>query len=297
MARRRRMSTRSDERSVSAKAGCCAMNKNIAGTPNIVVTLLAAMSASARPGSNVRCSTTSAPFWKATSVVTLSPPIWKTGAAVSVTSSARQSSVCMQLALFHQMLPWVSIAPLGLPVVPDVYMMSATSSSRTRTGSVSGGAPLDPMRLVLGGRGTALSDVSRSHCGSMTARWSASTMRALAAQSSIMKASSGPVRRKLSGTKIAPSRAAANMAKKNIGWLKPRKATRSRFAIPSAASLCGAILDRLLHLGIGPVAALEAQRQTLRRAQRALAEPVRQSDVRGHCGPSLTSALFQEKFP
>jgi hypothetical protein len=42
---------------------------------------------------------TSAPFWKATSVVTLSPPIWKTGAAVSVTSSARQSIVCMQFAL------------------------------------------------------------------------------------------------------------------------------------------------------------------------------------------------------
>ena len=29
--------------------------------------------------------------------------------------------------LFQMMLPWVSIAPLGRPVVPDVYMISATS--------------------------------------------------------------------------------------------------------------------------------------------------------------------------
>ena len=29
--------------------------------------------------------------------------------------------------LFQMMLPWVSIAPFGRPVVPDVYMISATS--------------------------------------------------------------------------------------------------------------------------------------------------------------------------
>ena len=57
------------------------MNWNIAGTPNIVVTLCAAMSASARPGSKARCRTTSPPFCNVTSVVTLRPPIWKIGAA------------------------------------------------------------------------------------------------------------------------------------------------------------------------------------------------------------------------
>ena len=31
--------------------------------------------------------------------------------------------------LFHQMLPWVSMAPLGRPVVPEVYMITATSSA------------------------------------------------------------------------------------------------------------------------------------------------------------------------
>ena len=38
-----------------------------------------------------------------------------------------------ELVLFHQILPCVSIAPFGRPVVPLVYMMTATSSSVTVT--------------------------------------------------------------------------------------------------------------------------------------------------------------------
>ena len=48
----------------------------------------------------------------------------------------------------------------------------------------------------------------------------------------MMKASSGPVSRKLSGTKMAPSRAEANSVSKNAGWLSPRKATRSPWHTP-----------------------------------------------------------------
>ena len=57
----------------------------------------------------------------------------------------------MPLTLFHQKLPCVSIAPFGRPVVPEVYMIIATSSSPTRTGSVGGAALVRPVRLVLGG--------------------------------------------------------------------------------------------------------------------------------------------------
>ncbi len=39
--------------------------------------------------------------------------------------------MCRLLVLFHQMLAWVSMAPLGRPVVPDVYMISATDSGST----------------------------------------------------------------------------------------------------------------------------------------------------------------------
>ena len=37
----------------------------------------------------------------------------------------------MAFVLFHHRLAWVSIAPFGRPVVPEVYMMSATSSGWT----------------------------------------------------------------------------------------------------------------------------------------------------------------------
>ena len=39
----------------------------------------------------------------------------------------------MVLVLFHQKLPCVSIAPFGRPVVPEVYMIMATSSARAGT--------------------------------------------------------------------------------------------------------------------------------------------------------------------
>ena len=47
--------------------------------------------------------------------------------------------MCKKFTLFHAMLPCVSIAPLGRPVVPDVYMISATSSACTGTAAGSGG--------------------------------------------------------------------------------------------------------------------------------------------------------------
>ena len=59
--------------------------------------------------------------------VTLSPPMWNSGATTSEISWEVPSSASVALMLFQMMLPWVSIAPLGRPVVPDVYMISATS--------------------------------------------------------------------------------------------------------------------------------------------------------------------------
>ena len=65
------------------------------------------------------------------SVVTLSPPMWKRGAHTRVMSSSSVSKASAALMLFQSRLPWVSMAPLGRPVVPEVYMMMATSSVLT----------------------------------------------------------------------------------------------------------------------------------------------------------------------
>ena len=71
------------------------------------------------------------PFCQVTRVVMFKPPMWNSGAMTSEMSSRWTSTVCSMLVLFHQMLPCVSIAPLGRPVVPLVYMMMATSSAST----------------------------------------------------------------------------------------------------------------------------------------------------------------------
>ena len=58
--------------------------------------------------------------------------------------------------------------------------------------------------------------VSSFSTGAIAGRNCASTISTLAALSLIMKASSGPVSRKFSGTKIAPSRSVANIENRNI---------------------------------------------------------------------------------
>ena len=107
------------------------MNRNIAGTPNMVVTPCLGIASSTAPGSKLRSSTTVAPRMKALSGVTLSPPMWNSGAQTRVTSELWVSMPKAALMLFQSTLPWVSIAPLGRPVVPEVYMIQATWSVET----------------------------------------------------------------------------------------------------------------------------------------------------------------------
>jgi len=49
-----------------------------------------------------------------------SPVTWKSGAAHSATSVLSTSTCTSWFTVFHVMLPWVSTAPLGRPVVPEV---------------------------------------------------------------------------------------------------------------------------------------------------------------------------------
>ena len=126
-------------RSVAANSGCWLTNSSMAGTANVVVTPYGGTSSRKRPGSKLRCSTISPPFCQVMSVVTLRPPMWKSGRDHQGHVVLAHVEKCSALVLFHQRLAWVSMAPLGRPVVPDVYMMTATSSASTGSASVSGG--------------------------------------------------------------------------------------------------------------------------------------------------------------
>ena len=45
---------------------------------------------------------------------------WNIGEIISATSCEEKSKSTITLMQFHVMLPWVSRAPLGRPVVPEV---------------------------------------------------------------------------------------------------------------------------------------------------------------------------------
>ena len=60
-----------------------------------------------------------------------SAAVWNSGSTTSATSSCRKSSSTTTLSAFQVMLPWLSVAPLDPPVVPDVYMIRHGSSRPT----------------------------------------------------------------------------------------------------------------------------------------------------------------------
>ena len=101
-------------------AGDCAIALNIAGTPNITVTPWRSMWASTSWASNCGSSLTVPPFMIVGSVIMLRAATWNSGAQTKATSSAASSVSINTLMQFHVTLAWLSVAPLGRPVVPDV---------------------------------------------------------------------------------------------------------------------------------------------------------------------------------
>ncbi len=67
--------------------------------------------------------------WEATN----KPCTWKIGKACNKTSPFFQPQNFFSTSALLPKLPWVSIAPLLLPVVPEVYRMAARSSSSRLT--------------------------------------------------------------------------------------------------------------------------------------------------------------------
>ncbi|MHC2658315.1 hypothetical protein ACVMHY_010894 [Bradyrhizobium barranii subsp. barranii] len=75
----------------------------------------------------------------------MSPPVWNSGSTVSSTEAGPMQAGPPRLTQFQNVMPWVMVAPLGWPVVPDVYMMVETSSSVTSSARASGLADAMPV--------------------------------------------------------------------------------------------------------------------------------------------------------
>jgi len=112
-------------------------------------------------------------------------------------------------------LPWLIMAPLGRPVVPEVYMRTATSSGSTSTegprGSLAGAvtpavvpAPASAGRLPV------------TRC-----RADSSATTTVAPASSMMNCSSAGLSRVLSGTNTAPRCSVATRCSTSSALLAP----------------------------------------------------------------------------
>src|SRR5438034_634840 len=67
------------------------------------------------------------------------PVMWNHGTTPNTRSSGVWPSQRRISSQFTTRLPWVSSAPFGTPVVPEVYWRSAVSASARRSGVASGG--------------------------------------------------------------------------------------------------------------------------------------------------------------
>ena len=140
----------------------------------------------------------------------------------------------MPLNTFEMMARCVASAPLGLPVVPEVYMMVASSSGPT---SASGAAMSGRLAQDFAGpisfssetmAGAASSSPPRAtmmvfSCGSfgrwsrMRSSFSGSTMATFAPESARPYSSSSPVHQELSGVATAPMSSGAKNATGHCG--------------------------------------------------------------------------------
>ena len=108
---------------------------NMVGTPSSVVTPRSRTCRSEDAGSKRVSNTNAAPVASDSPSATFRPKMWNSGRATIPTSSARRisgmRSICCRLAV---RLPWVSMAALGSPAVPDVNSRTARSDSARSTG-------------------------------------------------------------------------------------------------------------------------------------------------------------------
>ena len=83
---------------------------------------------SASPGSKVATGSAVAPVMRQSIHPALYPKQWKNGGTMRSRSPSRKPKCVPQLSKARRLCACVSSTPLGRPVVPDVNMMSATSS-------------------------------------------------------------------------------------------------------------------------------------------------------------------------
>ena len=112
---------RSDEASMPSELGWLRIAAYIVGTPCMIVTCSFSMTSIAAAGSKRGMRASEAPAMVAALRPTTRPKTWNSGRQPMMTSSG---VICWmtsaERSALRWMLRWVSSAPLGRPVVPEV---------------------------------------------------------------------------------------------------------------------------------------------------------------------------------
>ena len=121
------------------------MALNSVGTPGRIVGFNWVISLIASPSSNLGTSTSREARCTPKFITTVMPKTWKNG-RIAITVSVPLPNGPAQWLTCCTLMPtlaWVSIAPLGVPVVPPVYC----STARSRAGSMVAGAGLPSLAI------------------------------------------------------------------------------------------------------------------------------------------------------
>ena len=129
--------TRQADRSCFAKSACNRHRLYIAGT--MIVKLMRSRATRDKNSAALKDGTINSvpPRPRVTIISPTSPVTWLNGTATAPRSSALSDKPCAKCNTECTTLRCVSIAPLGKPVVPDVYMMVASSSGPTSAAGIS----------------------------------------------------------------------------------------------------------------------------------------------------------------
>ena len=130
------MQSRRVDASAPSAESQCSIALYIVGTPWKTVTRSRSRISSALSGRKRGSIVTVEPVAIALFIVQVCPNEWKSGSAPSSTSSSVKPASLPPVALqLRYRFAWVSSAPFGVPVVPDVYRITAVSSASRTTAS------------------------------------------------------------------------------------------------------------------------------------------------------------------
>src|SRR5215207_7792563 len=180
----------------------------------------------------------------------LKPLTWNNGIATIATLSTSKPNVGTPARVCAISERWVSIAPFGKPVVPDVYICRKQSptSPRAATGAADAAASQGSYSSAAPPTTITFSTVSSSpRTGSSSGSSSAPTNSTRALASLTIHATSAEASRWLTGTVTVPARTPATATSRHAALFLSRTATRSSRRRPSPIRAFAACRMRAAH--------------------------------------------------